>query len=139
MSDLFGELEIEQDAAAEPQVVQDVNGNDLALVHALPPTFPLLTLLRFLPDVRLKARADAAAAAALAIDVAADGGLVQADAAFAPVRTEIAEIELRFDGTKAEPGPTMLAHQLHARLTGLRGDFVASAKAAIETVSRRIY
>lgn len=115
---------------AEPEVVPD---GEVVLARSLPLGFNLPALLRFLPDVRLKQKADAAAAEALAIDVTAEGGLVHADNALVPLRASIAAIEVGFED------PVSLANQLHKRLTGLRGDFSKVASDALALVSRRIY
>lgn len=103
-----------------------------ALASVLPQNFPLLTLLKFLPDVRLKQRADALAEKALAIDVRADGGLTRADESLVPIRGVLAEIDACFKD------PVSLANQLHKRLTGLRGDFKKDGEGALETVGRRV-
>lgn len=124
------QVEIEPDA---PEVLPAGDpAGELVLARSLPEGFNLPALLRFLPDVRLKQRADALAADALAIDVTVEGGLVAADEALAPLRESVTEIETCFED------PTSLANQLHKRLTGLRTDFCTAAKAALETVSKRI-
>ena len=123
------QFDIEPDQSSPETLVAE----PLALAQALPPGFNLPALLRFLPDVRLKQRAEADATAALAIDVSAKNGLLAADAALIPVRADLVEIEACFKD------PTDLANQLHKRLTGLRADFCAAGKNAIEIVGRRIY
>lgn len=132
MSNLF-DLDIEPEPeqpeidVLEPEVVS------LQIRQSLPAGFNLPTLLRFLPDIRLKQRAEAAAEKALAIDVSEEGGLLAADAALVPLRESIEAITRDFED------PTSLANQLHKRLTGLRSDFSKVASAALETVSRRVY
>lgn len=130
MSEPF-DLEIEPDAVDRP-------AGELALVQSLPAGFNLTALLTFLPDVRLKQRLELTATQALAIDVRAECGLEEADAALAPLRNEIRNIELCFDGTERDPGPTVLSNQLHKRLTGLRADFCAFGRDAVDVVGKRI-
>ena len=101
--------------------------------EVMPRGFNLRGLLYFLPDIRLKQKADRLAEAALAVSVHGAAGLQQADAALPPLREAVAEIEQGFKE------PVDLANQLHKRLTGLRGDFLAKAKAALETMNGRIY
>lgn len=127
--------DIEPELLAEPTEAILVSSAALAAL----PDFPLRTLLTFLPDVRLKAELARKAAAALAIDVQAPGGLQQADAALGAIRDDIKGIALCFDGDKATPGPTALAHDLHKRLTGLRGDFLQAGEAALAEIGKRIY
>lgn len=107
--------------------------------RSLPADFPLVRLLQFLPDVRLKRAADAEAETALAIDVTTEQGLLAADAATARLRDHVALIEQCFDGDDDRPGPTKLAYALHKRLTGLRGEFCKAASAALSVLTKRIY
>lgn len=129
-------LDMEPDEEPQPPaLVGDVlpaAPDDLALQQVMPENFPLLTLLRFLPDVRLKKAVEAAAAAVLAIDVTADGGLAQLDAALPVLREAIADSDRSFDD------PVGLANQLHKRLTGLRGDFRKPGADALETGNERL-
>lgn len=121
MNELFDNLDIEPQELAVPAHLRSL------------PDFDLETLLTFLPDVRLKQRAEALAAEALAVDVKTDGGLQLADVRLGLVRAAVRDIEAGFEE------PTSLANQLHKRLTGLRADFCTPARAAIDTVERRIY
>ena len=133
MSDLFA-LGIDEPAHAivEPMPGDVVVGAGLSTI--LPENFPLLVLLRFLPDVRLKQRLDAAAAEATAIDVrTSPERLAYADQTLATIRAGIAEIDACFRE------PTSLANQLHKRLTGLRADFTKAGDEALAVVGRRIH
>jgi hypothetical protein len=104
-----------------------------AVASILPTDFPLTRLLQFVPDVSLKRKADTAAAAALAIKVEGVDGVRAADEALAAVREHVKGIEECFEF------PTQAANALHKRLTGLRGDFCALSKDALDTVGKRIY
>jgi hypothetical protein len=106
--------------------------DDLALRQVMPEDFPLLTLLRFIPDIRLKKAVEAAAQAVLDIDVTAEGGLAKLDEAMPLLRTAISNADASFDD------PVSLANQLHKRLTGLRGDFRKPGIDALETGNERI-
>lgn len=99
----------------------------------LPKNFPLTTLLRFMPDVKLKQNADRLADAAMAIDVKCEDGLAKADVALANLRAATSRIEAAF------VEPVRLAHELHKRLTGLRSDFTARSVNVQDIVSRSIY
>jgi hypothetical protein len=103
------------------------------LALSLPPGFNLPALLQFLPDIRLKAAADAAAAEALAVTVSGADGVARGDVALGRARAATSSIERCFKD------PVALAYELHKRLTGLRGDFVRAAEAAIRTVGQRVY
>lgn len=103
----------------------------LPLARALP-GLPLQTLLSFLPDVSLKQQVEALAAVALSIDVQQPGGLQLADKALDDLSTAILTTTSRF------ADPVDAAFQLHRRLTGLRGDFLAAGESAKQIVSRRI-
>lgn len=135
--DLFdmAHLDIEPDDPPKQAIVVRETG----IAELLPSGFPLQTLLVFVPDIQLKRRAIDLAAVAKAVDVTSEHGLIEADAALVPLRAIVKEIELCFDGTEMNPGPTALAYQLHKRLTGLRGDFVGESVKVIEAVGRSIY
>jgi hypothetical protein len=132
-------LDMEPDEAPAPaqapalmEVLPPEQPDDLALRQVMPEDFPLLTLLRFIPDIALKKAVQAAAEAALAVDVTQPDGLTRADAALPPLRAAMANATASFDD------PVSLANQLHKRLTGLRGDFCADGAKALETVNDRI-
>lgn len=110
----------------------------LSLAAVLPQDFNLVGLLQFLPDVKLKRDLDAAAASALALKVAGREGVQAADKALGDLKDRMRAIDLCFDGTRDAPGPTALAHQLHSRLTGLRGDFKAQGTLAVATLATGI-
>ena len=126
-------LDIEPDEPASPPNQSIALVAPPLIMGALPENFPLDTILRFLPDVRLKRQLDADASAALALNVTGPDGLVAADTALGSLRSQVAFIEQCFKD------PTDLANQLHKRLTGLRGDFIARGNAAIQTLGRRLY
>lgn len=114
----------------------DEDGSAQLARHVAPqalPDFDITMLLRFLPDPKLKQLLDAEAQRALAIEVKDAAGLQLADAALGRLKDGIAGIEKCFDD------PTSLAYALHKRLTGLRADFCATGKAAVEQVGNRIY
>ena len=111
---------------------------DLPVASAMPPNFPLHTLLTFVPDVALKNKLAKAAEAALALDVTTDEGMQAADTALVDIKAQVAHIMLCFDGTATDPGPARLAGQLHKRLTGLRGDFCNAGETAATVLDRRL-
>lgn len=140
------DLDIEPDT--EPQVRQStrdafdavgqpMDGGDddklVTLAKFLPEGFPLLTLLRFLPDVKLKQHAVECAQRARAIDVTTPTGLADGEVALEAVRASVHTIESAFND------PVSLANQLHKRLTGLRADFCDDANAAATALSKRLY
>lgn len=104
-----------------------------ALMQVLPAGFPLPGLIRFCPDVRLKTAAEQAAAYALSLDVRGSEGLQAVDTAITVLRTSQKGIEAHF------VEPVEIANELHKRLTGLRSEWLATGKNAIEVVGRRIY
>jgi hypothetical protein len=125
-------FDIEPEPEPAPRTIEPAPA-ELSLMRVLPADFPLATLLTFLPDVKLKQRVEAAAAAALAIDVTAEGGLVRADEALVPVRAGLKEID---EGFRL---PCDIANKLHKRLTGLRADFMGAGEDAVRSVGRAIY
>ena len=129
------ELEIEPEGAIAAELVEAIVGTTVGppIGQVLGGAFPLETLLTFLPDPRLKAKADRLAAEALAIEVKGPDGIAAADAALVPTRQIIGTIKERFRD------PCDLANQLHKRLTGLRGEFLKAAEDAVDQVGRRIY
>lgn len=139
----FGDDDRQAQAQAVAQVIQHpsaarvpdepiVQAEVVGLAEILPKDFPLLTLLRFLPDVRLKQQMDSLAAEALAIDVKAPGGLEAADAILPRLKAQERTITECFDD------PVSLANQLHKRLTGLRAEFLKGGQAAILQVGSSI-
>jgi hypothetical protein len=103
------------------------------LVDVLPADFPLPALIRFVPDVRLRAAAEQAAVYALQVDVTGPEGLQRADRAMSAVRTAQKAIEHHFTE------PTEIANQLHKRLTSLRGEWLAKGKETLTLVGQRYY
>lgn len=128
---------IEPEPAAEPEprteLIQAEPPTPVRLLSVLPKDFPLITLLQFLPDVRLKKKADTRAAELLSVDVTTPNGLALADERMADVRDVIEEIEECFKD------PTDLANQLHKRMTGLRGEFSKAASDALIEAGKRVF
>lgn len=120
-------------------VAEILPAKNVAIAEILP-DFDLMTALQFVPDVRLKKEAERLAAELLAVEIANKGedGLRLADAKIAPVRKIISTIELRFQGTKENPGPTAVLYALHRRLTGLLADFTDGAKKAVEAKNKEM-
>lgn len=94
---------------------------------------PIVRLLQFLPDVRLKAKVTAAEMRAKAADVTSVDGLQRADAEAAGLRLAIAEAREAFEFA------CDLANKLHKRLTGLRADFIGSADETLARLNGDIY
>ncbi len=104
----------------------------LPLTQILPADFPLPALIRFVPDPALKAQIDAAAEAALGLEVVGAEGLKQADQALASVRAAVKAVREHFDE------PASQAHALHVAITSCRGQWTQSGETAITVVGRRI-
>lgn len=104
----------------------------VALMQVLPADFPLPSLIRFVPDLRLRLAADRAAADALAIAVTGADGMVAADAKCGELRGYLKAIEEHFDE------PTKIAYDLHKSLTSKRGEWVAAGEQAVVEIGRRI-
>lgn len=124
------ELEIEEDA--EPVAEAAVTVTAQPLVEVLPAEFQLPTLIRFVPDVRLRQAADDAATRALAVDVAGPEGLAKADAALVELRDAISAAEGSFQE------PAEIANKLHKHITGMRAEWIASPTTAKKTVDARV-
>ncbi len=92
----------------------------------------LLLLLKFVPPIELKHKADRLATAAMAIHITDKESVEAADAALVEIADVLAEIEKGFDS------PTSMAFQLHRRMTGLRADFRANADTALADRKRLI-
>lgn len=143
MTNMFDDLELEPEGdaprlAMDPEVVDEgyVDPGKMVpfnLQRALPDSFDLQLLLRFLPDPLLKKKLDAEAARAVQLVVTGPSGLKAADASLVAMRAAIKEIETCFDE------PTSLANSLHKRLTGLRSDFCANGEAAIKRLNASVY
>lgn len=128
------EIEIEIESAADQAPADPVDAAPaVSLMQVLPADFPLPTLIRFVPDLRLRAAADEAARYALAIEVAGPEGLQKADLALTAVRTSLKAIEESFKE------PTEIANDLHKSLTSTRADWLKPGKQAIEQVGRKVY
>jgi hypothetical protein len=127
------EAEPEPEPEAEPEPEPSVALARVPLMDVLPVDFALPALIRFVPDVRLRAAADEATAYALGIAVTGADGLQKADVAVTALKASLKAIEEHF----AEPTDT--ANQLHKRLTGMRSEWVTNGKTAAESVGRRIW
>lgn len=134
------EIPIEQ-AEADPAVEPEVDPTPApataivssALVEILPADFPLPVLARFIPNAALRVAVDDAARYALSVSVEGPDGLKRADLALSALRTSLKAIDEHFDE------PTRIANDLHKRLTGIRGEWQATGKAAAQTVGQRMY
>lgn len=102
------------------------------LMQVLPVDFPLPALIRFVPDVALKAAADAAVAALEAMDVSGPEGLQRVDAGLTVVRERQAAIEAHF------LPPATIANDLHKAITSRRAEWLAPGKAALELKGRAL-
>jgi hypothetical protein len=89
-------------------------------------------LIRFVPDPALKAQIDAAAEAALGIEVVGASGLRQADQAIASLRRAVGDVRQHFEE------PASQAHALHVAITSCRGQWMQAGETAITVVGRRI-
>lgn len=105
---------------------------DLSLMEILPANFPLPWLLKFVPDVRLKAALDTATQACIGLEVVGDEGLKAADVALAAVRDQVKAVKDHF----AEPAAR--AHELHSSITARRAEWLVTAEAALQIVGRRV-
>ncbi len=114
----------------EPTESREVES--LGLMTVLPADFPLPSLIRFVPDPALKAQIDAAAEAALGLEVVGASGLQQADKALASVRAAVKAVREHFDE------PASQAHALHVAITSCRGQWTQAGETAITVVGRRI-
>lgn len=116
-----------EEPEAEPQALAP-----MPLVQVLPADFPLPALIRFVPDPKFRAACDAAADAALAVEVTGADGLVKADEALVTVRAAIKTLEDHFEE------PVGIAHRLHSSLTTKRREWATKGAAAVVAVSGRI-
>jgi len=105
---------------------------DLALMEILPANFPLPWLLKFVPDIRLKAALDTATQICMSVEVVGDTGLQTADVALAAVRDQVKAVKDHF----AEPAAR--AHELHSSITARRAEWLMTAEAALQIVGRRV-
>lgn len=119
------EIEPADDMALEIEPVETVetaapvvNGAFMELLGA---DVELPELIKFVPDLRLKAALDAATADAAAVVVTGTDGLVAADQKLGIVRERMKTVEAHFED------PTRRANALHKRMTGARADWLAGA------------
>lgn len=129
-------IEIEPEPEPSPEVEPDAPSAALAplpIVEVLPADFKLPLLVRFVPNPALRRAVDEAGTYALSLAVTGAEGLQRADVALQAVRGSLKAIETHFEE------PCEIANALHKRLTGLRGEWCARGKQAVETVGRRIY
>lgn len=120
----------EPEPESAPVVVRELVTTPL--VELLPVDFPLPTLIKFIPDPRIRTAADADADQLLTIAVTDEHSMRRMDAAMERQRAHRKTIEAIFEE------PTSIANQLHKRLTGLRGEWLARTDAAIDAGGRRI-
>lgn len=104
----------------------------LAIAEVLPPDFPLPALVRWLPNQGLRRDLQRVTGDALGIDVRGAGGLQAADLALGALRSTIKAVEVHFEE------PADIAHRLHKRITGLRGEWLKDATDTVQVVGRRI-
>lgn len=123
------DLEIEPDY---PEVLPAVIAQ-APLMEVLGADVALPSLIKFVPDARLRAEADVAATEALRVDVTAPGGLARADTAATTLRAALKAIEGEFKEPKAA------ANRLHKRLTSLEGEWRAEGDAALKVINARLY
>jgi hypothetical protein len=134
------EPEIELDPeSATPATVEEIDLDSdpadvptLALMQILDADFPLPTLIRFVPDVRLKQAVDEATAYALSVKVEGADGVQRADLALTALQTSLKAIEEHFKEA------AQIADDLHKRITGTRAEWLAAGKAAKATVGGRL-
>lgn len=124
VTEAFAAVMHKASAPAEPEPV--------ALMQVLPADFPLPALIRFVPDPALRVAADAAARYALSLEVREAEGVQRADAALTTLRASLKTIEAHFEE------PADIANRLHKQITGTRAEWCAGAKAALDTVGRRV-
>lgn len=124
------------DDAKVAEALRDINAvapiQQLPLMQLLPADFPLPTLIRFVPDERVKLALDDAVAKALAIDVVGPEGIKAADLALGDVRDRVKVAFQHFDE------PASQAHALHSSITSRRGEWVKPGENAVSVVGRRI-
>lgn len=95
------------------------------LMQILPADFPLPRLIKFVPNLEVKARLDAAVAHLGGVVVSGLDGLAAADIAMEAVRQSIKAAELEFADAAAD------AHNIHKAITGARADWVAAGTAVL--------
>jgi hypothetical protein len=132
------EIELDPESAA-PATVEEIDLDSdpadvptLALMQILDADFPLPTLIRFVPDVRLKQAVDEATAYALSVKVEGADGVQRADLALTALQTSLKAIEEHFKEA------AQIADDLHKRITGTRAEWLAAGKAAKATVGGRL-
>lgn len=103
------------------------------LVDVLGADVPLPALIRFVPNVALRAAAAEAARYALSIDVKGAEGLARADSALTALRTSQKAIGDHF------LEPKVIANRLHKRITTIEGEWLADGEAATKTVGDRVW
>ena len=104
----------------------------MALAEILDKDFPLPALIRWVPDVLMRAQLVKLVDATYAIDVTADGGMTRADSMLAEVRDQVKFITAHFTE------PVELANRMHKRLTSLRGEWTAPGTECVSVVGGRI-
>ena len=104
----------------------------MGLMQLLPADFPLPTLIRFVPDARLKQALDDATAKAMALEVTGAEGMQRADVALAAVRDTVKAVREHFDEPAAQ------AHALHSSITSRRAEWLKAGENALAVVGRRV-
>lgn len=124
------ELDAEEAPATSPPTAAIQSA---ALMEVLPADFKLPALIKFVPNPALRHEADVAAVYALSVAVDEAEGLQRADLALTALRTSLRAIEEHLEE------PIAIANELHKRLTGVRADWLARGKAAVQTVGQRVF
>lgn len=131
------ELALEPEPATdEPHTHVPAGGVALAplpVTQILPADFQLPTLIKFVPDPRLRQALDDAIAKGDAIEVKGEEGLALADAALTEIRTASKAIETHFEE------PASIAHQLHKGITGVRSEWMRPGADAIKAIGTRVF
>jgi hypothetical protein len=104
----------------------------VSLMEILPPDFPLPGLIRFVPNVALRAALDEAARYALAVDIKGGDGLKRADVALTAVRASQKAVEEHF------ADPREIANRLHKGITSTLAEWLEPGRQALATVGERI-
>jgi hypothetical protein len=121
------ELDFDTPETGPPAVVST------ALVEVLGADVELPMLIKFVPDARLRAAADNAAAQAMTIVVQGADGLAKADVAATMIRATLKAIEQEFKDPKGA------ANALHKRLTRMEAEWRTDGEAALKTINARMF
>jgi sulfite reductase alpha subunit-like flavoprotein len=128
------QLDLEPDPDDVPMEEPAVLGAaPYALMEVLPADVPLPMLAQFVPNTILRTTALVMAERANELQVHGAEGLEKADHVRSDVKDTIVAIEAHF----AEP--VAIAHKLHSRLTGLRAEWLAECRFALDGLNRKMY